>query len=157
MIVGVAQLALVHQTQEGIHHIRGKLGAGNLLDDGDDLVKIHAVAVGTVGVHGVEAVRHRDDLGDAGDFVPFQMVGIAPAVRPLVVGLGPDGELRHDGDLLERFIALCRVGFDDLKFLVRELAGLVQHLRRHTDLADVVQKRDAVILFHGFVVIPQLL
>ena len=60
--------------------------------------------------------------------------------------LGADGELRHDADLLQHVIALDGMGLDGLELLVRQLAGLVEHLRRHADLSDVVQQSDTVIL-----------
>ena len=96
MIVGIAEFAFFHQPQESVHHVACQLGAGNLPDDGNHLFKVHAVAVGTVGVHGIEAVCHGDDLRHARDFVAFQMVGVTFAVRPFMVRLRADGQLRHD-------------------------------------------------------------
>ena len=157
MIVGGAEFASFCQPHESVHHIRGKLGAGYFFDDGNHLVKVHAVAIGTVGVHGVEAIRHSDDLRYTGDFIPFQTVGIPPAVGAFMVRLSADGQLRHDGDLFERFIALGGMGLDNLKFIVRQLTGLVQHLGRYADLADVVQQRDAIVFLHRLLVAAQFL
>ena len=77
VVIGIAELTPVHQPQEGIYHVGCQLGAGDLPDDGNHLIEVHAVAIGAVGIHRVKAIRHGDDLGHAGNFIPLQMVGIS--------------------------------------------------------------------------------
>ena len=48
VIVGVAEFTLIDKTEEGVNNVGGKLCAGVLLDDRDDLVEIHTAAVRTV-------------------------------------------------------------------------------------------------------------
>ncbi len=75
VVLRVAELAPVHQPQEGVHHVAGQLGAGDLPDDGDGPFEVHALAIGAVGVHGVKAIRHRDDMGHPGISPPFRPLG----------------------------------------------------------------------------------
>jgi hypothetical protein len=62
LIVGIAELALFDQPQEGIHDIARQLGAGDFADDRNHLVEVHALAVRTVGIHRIKRIRDRDDL-----------------------------------------------------------------------------------------------
>ena len=47
------------------------------------------------------------------------------------------------------------MGLNDAEFLFRQFSGFVEYLRRHADLADVVQQSNAVILLHRFIVAAQ--
>ena len=122
MVVGGAEFALVHKAQECFDNIGCELCTGGLPDDGDDLLEVHAVAVGTVGVHGIETVGHGDDLGNPGNLITLEMVRITLSVGTLVVGLGTDSELRHDADVLQSLITLGGMGLYDLELLICQLA-----------------------------------
>ena len=88
----------------------------------------------------VEDVRDRDDPAREGDLGSGDSPWVALAVPALVVvphSLGPFAE-----PFAKRFhqnFAGLRMELDLLPFLVSRLAGLVQDLRAHLELPDVVQ------------------
>jgi hypothetical protein len=47
------------------------------------------------------------------------------------------------------------VGFNNVEFLIRQLAGFIEHLVGNADFADIVHQRNVVVLFHRFLVIPE--
>ena len=83
-------------------------------------------AVGTVGRHGFDHIRHGDDLGLKKDFVSGKSVGVAGPVEPLMM-LEDDvrdrpGELNAFKDIIPDL----RVDLDEVHFGIAQFRGLCQ-------------------------------
>ena len=155
-VIRGTETALVYQPHKCVHYIAGQLGPGNLPDNGYSLFKVHPVPVGSIGIHGVKAIRDGDDLCDPGNVISLEMTGVTLAVRTFVMRLRPDRQFRHDADFFQCFIALEGMRFNCFEFLILQLSGLVQDLRGYADLPDIVQQCNLIVLFHRIVIIPQL-
>ena len=113
----------------------------------------HRFAIGPRGRHRVEGVAGGDDARLQRNRLAGQPIGIAAAVPALVRGAHDPPDLDHEAaDLLEHLLALDRVRLDDRPLALVELAGLVDDLLRHGDLADVVQQRAELDAALGVVV-----
>ena len=106
---------------------------------GDRLGNRPRAPVGAVGGHRVEGVRHREHPGELGDLVARQPHRVAPAVDPLVVVHDPGERLVEEADLPDDVEPAHRVQLDGGVLVVGERAALLQHRRRHAELAHVVQ------------------
>ena len=93
-------------------------------------------------------IRQRHDLRRDGDLAAAQPVGVATPVPALVMPAADLARGLEQGVVLRQRHAAQQLVADDavalhlLKFLRRELAGLVENFLRHGDLADVVQRRE---------------
>jgi hypothetical protein len=98
-----------------------------------------AVEYGRAGGHDVEGVGEREQRRALGDRVAGQAVGVAAAVRALVVAADPPHLLggRH---VLDDLRAERRVLLDLLVLVRRQPVGLEQHRVGDADLADVVDE-----------------
>ena len=96
-------------------------------------------AVGPGRRHGVEGVGHGDDPGELRDLLAAQPGRVAQAVDALVVVEDPLEGLVEELDVLEHLGAAQRVRLDHRELVVGEAARLLQDLRGHAELADVVE------------------
>src|SRR3954468_3223927 len=124
---------------ERLHQVGVEVRAGRTPQLRDALLPGAGGAVGPGGGHRVEGVRHRDDPGELGDLRPGQAHGVAGAVDLLVVVHDPGERLVEEADLADDLQPAHRVELDRGELLLGEVTGLLQHLGRHAELADVVQ------------------
>ena len=73
--------------------------------------------------------------------VPLQAVGVARAVRVLMVMQNGVQHRFEGSDRLEDLVASRGMPLDEREFLLRELTRLIEYLLRDSDLAHVVQQR----------------
>src|SRR6185437_12678472 len=103
--------------------------------------------VGPVGRHRAPRVARADDARAERDVSAREGVRIARSVPALVAGADDAADIAEEAaDLLEHLLAEDRVRLHDLPLRVVERAGLVDDLRRHLHLADVVQERSELRL-----------
>src|SRR5690242_6329038 len=121
--------------------------ADKTLDAGERVFKLHRFLIRTIRRHRIERVGDGDDLAHQRNLVAFQTLRITHAVDHLVVHVHARQELLHRRDLRHDLVALLRMAFHDLVFVVGERRGLLEDLVVDRDLPDVVQKRaDANLL-----------
>ena len=72
VIVFGTEAAFFDKAEKSVYNVGSQLSAGSVFDDRNRFFKVHAVAVGTVGVHSVETVRNSDDLSDLWNLVAFE-------------------------------------------------------------------------------------
>ena len=130
---------------QAVEQHRVERAALSVEDHGDGGVVGVCLFVAAVTGQRVKYVRQCDYLRRDRDLFTEQAVRIAAAVPALVV---PAADL--DGDLDQRLVAVLRqplehgcadggMGADDVEFLGRQCARLVQNVLGDADLADVVQ------------------
>ena len=133
-------LAADHAAQR-VHALRVQAGAGLGVELGKGVGGGARAAVGTVGGEGVEHIGDREDAHLQRQALTGETVRVAGAVDPLVMVLD---ELEHQGmeaaQLGEEGAPVCGMALHDVELLVREAGGLLEHLGRHGELADVVQE-----------------
>ena len=101
----------------------------------------HAAAIRAIGRERVEAVDDREDARADRDRFAGDAIGIAGAV-PVLVVVADDGHDRIGKvDRRENLRADRRMQLHLLELGRRQLAGLVEDVFRHGDLAGVVQQR----------------
>ena len=103
-----------------------------------------AFAIGPVGGHRVERIRHGDDPDLDRDDLSFELVRIACAIPTFVVMANAGKASGQEGHVLEHLVPDQRMLPDVLPFLVRQLAGFREDSVLHPDLADVVQQGAAL-------------
>src|SRR4051794_1363578 len=131
---------LAHEVGEHLDHQRVELRSGVQLELDERRVHVERLAVVAPARQGSVRVTRRDDLARHRDALVGETVGVAGAVGPLVVK--PDDhrdrlEPRHAGDHLG---APLGVKPHQLQLVRVERTRLLQDVRRHAQLSEVVQQ-----------------
>lgn len=100
----------------------------------------HSRAVGAVGCHRVEGVRHRYHPRGQRNLLALESVRIAAAVPALVMPAHHRQRPRQPGDHLHDLTAAQNVRLHPVELRVRQAARLPQNLVVDGDLADVVEE-----------------
>ena len=97
--------------------------------------------VGTVGRDCIVDVTDRAHLGESGDFVAFQPIGVAAAVDAFVmVQADIECDLVELAAAGEQLVAVARMVAHRRELVLGEAPGFVKDLVRYADLADVVKQ-----------------
>src|SRR6185295_6585326 len=86
----------------------------------------HRPAIGAVGGYGIPNIRDMDNADIHGDFIFSQTVGIAAAIRILVVQFDNRQEVAKSSYLLKDLFADLRVALNQNVFITRQLARFAQ-------------------------------
>ena len=117
------------------------VGVGLLLEQAEGALGGPGGAVDAVGDERVVDVDDGQDAGLDAQLVGLQAARVARAVQPLVVvGDEAADRLREAAELVEQLAPVAGMALDRRELVVGELAGLVEDLQRHRELADVVQQ-----------------
>ena len=130
-----ASIAVDHR----LDHRRVELAAGAAAQLDEGLLDRACAAVGPGGGHRVERVSDRDDPGELRDLLAREPHRVAEPVEALVVVHDPRDRLVEELDLADDLQALHRVALDRRELALGQPSVLLQHPRRHAELADVVQ------------------
>ena len=130
----------VPQVDQYVHILRIKLFSATLLQLAEDIVAAAGFTVNPVGIHRIKGVRNTDNPGFLRNLLSAQPARITFAIVSFMVTQGYISRRFNRCALSENFSARRCVGFDNSKFDIRQSGRLIDHLIRHADLTNVMQK-----------------
>jgi hypothetical protein len=134
---------------EVAHDLRAELRAGAPADDADADVRLHGAAVDALAGDRVVDVGDRGEAGELVDRGALEAVRVAGVVGTLVVVADHRDRQRREVGGAQQLDPGLGMGPHDRHLLVGEAGGLVEHLRRHGELADVVHEQADAELAHA--------
>lgn len=98
IVVGFTEFAILDEPQECICNICRELRSAYLLHNGNYLLKVNSLSVGTVGIHRIEGIRNCDYLSNTRYLIALESLRIAISVRSFVMP-GLDLYIKHRSSL----------------------------------------------------------
>ena len=97
--------------------------------------------------HGVIRIRHCNDPSDFRYILSHEASRISPAVKPLMMVMSRNAQIRRLPDIAQDLISIFRMMLDLCELLVRQFSILVDDMIRNTDLTHVMQQSCEIHFF----------